>query len=210
MSESRGLTEEETREAGELARRLLELRDRSAPKMKRRQRTGRFDPRSAMRAEHDPDDNRIFRRPAQPTARREGVRIPRVVVEALRQFSLRSAALIRPHEQARVGPNRVREFLWAMHRRGRLRSHVRHGRVYALVTEGRSALALEVPSTEFVLYLDRFTDQIGENPASSPIIAALCELIDEEAHAKIPAESETPAPPAGRPEWDETPLEVAR
>jgi Mg-chelatase subunit ChlD len=56
------LSKTELDEAREIADALSGLRTRTTPLVDRRQRSGRFDPRSAMRAERDPDDDRLFRR----------------------------------------------------------------------------------------------------------------------------------------------------
>jgi len=215
MSGSRGLTEDEAREAGEIARKLLAMRNRVPPRIERRQRTGKFDSRSAMRAEHDPDGgDRIFRRrnPEPPSATTD---VPGVVLEALRSFSRKTCAVVVPRIEVPVAEVRVREYLWALHRRARLRARLRGGFVYAVVNEEvRNVMALETRSTEWVRFLDRFSEFIDARPLSEEEITELNDLVRREAEesarvsrAPIPdPEERRPAPPP----WDESVPELVQ
>jgi hypothetical protein len=60
FSSARPLSALEAEQAQALADVLTAHREQGAPLRVRRQRSGRFDPRSAMRAERDPDDVRVF------------------------------------------------------------------------------------------------------------------------------------------------------
>jgi hypothetical protein len=60
FSSARPLSALEAKQAQALADILTARHEQGAPLRVRRQRSGRFDPRSAMRAERDPDDVRLF------------------------------------------------------------------------------------------------------------------------------------------------------